>query len=589
MPARLQGTANRLFEACCGWVSRWPRTVLLLLTLFCLLPFSGKAFHADDPLFIRAAQQITRHPFDPYGFQIVWYEYQKPMSRVTQNPPLASYYAALVGLVTGWSERALHFGFILPALGVVIGTYHLSGRFTKNPLLAAAATLLTPGFLVSATGVMCDTMMLAFWVWAVVFWMQGLDDSVSPFALALSGLLIAACALTKYFGVSLIPLLLVYALVRKRRLGSWAGFLLIPIFLLGVYELWSHALYGSGLLSYAMYYTAGVHIIDREGLSIWARVLVGLGFAGGCTLPALTFVPVLWSRKQVLAGGILSGLLAFSFFNGWVSLGATYLDHDWVSKHWGWVSVQLLFCLAGGISILALAIADWWKNRDAASLLLLLWVVGTFVFGAVVNWTINARSLLPLAPAVAILIARRLDKTQLPVVRWRWLPLIVPLVVSGAVSLWVASGDTALANTARLAAGYVHQKTVHAAGAVEFQGHWGFQYYMESFGARPLEQGEYGSRPGDFIVRPVSNTNLFKLSEKTTVERVVEVEMHSRVTTMSAELGAGFYSSVWGPLPFAIGPVPNERYYLLRVLRRENEMGQPVEGSTPSVGVFAYP
>src|ERR1022692_3832133 len=65
-------------------VSRWPKVILLLLALACLLPFGGKALHMDDPLFIWAAKQITRHPFDPYGFSVVWYGNRMPMSEVTQ-------------------------------------------------------------------------------------------------------------------------------------------------------------------------------------------------------------------------------------------------------------------------------------------------------------------------------------------------------------------------------------------------------------------------------------------------------------------------------------------------------------------------
>ena len=126
MPAVLQATALRWYRAHFDWILRWPQAALFLFTLVCLLPFSGKAFHADDPLFIRSAQQITKHPFDPYGFPIVWYEYEKPMWRVTQNPPLASYYVALVGSVAGWSERLLHLSFLLPALGVTLGTYRLA-------------------------------------------------------------------------------------------------------------------------------------------------------------------------------------------------------------------------------------------------------------------------------------------------------------------------------------------------------------------------------------------------------------------------------------------------------------------------------
>ena len=41
--------------------------------------------------------------------------------------------------------------------------------------------------------------------------------------------------------------------------------------------------------------------------------------------------------------------------------------------------------------------------------------------------------------------------------------------------------------------------------------------------------------------------------------------MHREVAPMRRELGAGFYSSSWGPLPFALGYVPPERYLLLRL------------------------
>jgi 4-amino-4-deoxy-L-arabinose transferase-like glycosyltransferase len=530
-----------------------------------LVPFLGKAFHLDDPLFIWAAQQITKHPFDPYGFEVVWYAYRMPMSEVAQNPPLASYFAALVGSVAGWSETALHFGFILSALGVVLGTYSLALRFTQRPLIAAAATLLAPGFLISATGLMCDTMMLALWVLAAFFWVEGLDEPDKPLYLAISSFLIAACALTKYFGVSLIPLLLVYSLVRKRRLGSWAGFLLVPLFIALGYEFWTRALYGRGLLSAAFHYTGMAHGVVREELSVSGQALVGVAFAGGCALPALTFIPVLWSRKQVLVGGILSALLGFSFFRGWINLGPYYANANWVYEHMALVSSQMFVYLAGGISVLGLAIVDLRKKRDAASLLLFLWVAGTLVFAVFLNWVVTARSILPLVPAAAILIARRLDERRPTATRVHSLALVIPLMVSGVVSLWAASGDTALANTARTMANYIHQKTRNESRAVEFQGHWGFQYYMQLLGARPLEIQGHGSHPGDLIVIPKNNVNIFPISLPTTEEGSVDIDVHSWAATMSKEVGAGFYFSGWGPLPFALGPVPPERYYLLRV------------------------
>ena len=50
-----------------------------------LLPFSGKAFNVDDPLFVYVARQITHHPLDPYGFKVNWFLDAVPMAHETKN------------------------------------------------------------------------------------------------------------------------------------------------------------------------------------------------------------------------------------------------------------------------------------------------------------------------------------------------------------------------------------------------------------------------------------------------------------------------------------------------------------------------
>ena len=209
--------------------------ICVAMTLASLAPFATKAFNIDDPLFLYAARQILAHPADPYGFRINWYESEMPMAEVTKNGPLASYYIALVASCFGWSEIALHLAFLLPAVAAVLGTYFLAVGFCDRPLLAALATLLCPVFMVSSTSVMCDTMMLAFWVWAVVLWLRGENGGSRFFPVASAGL-IAAAAITKYFAVALIPLLLAYSLLRRPRLGWRFLSLAIPIAVIVGYD-----------------------------------------------------------------------------------------------------------------------------------------------------------------------------------------------------------------------------------------------------------------------------------------------------------------------------------------------------------------
>jgi hypothetical protein len=550
------------------WSSSYSYSLLSVLTVACLLPFSGRAFHVDDTLFILAARQISQHPLDPYGFSIIWNTSSERMADVTKNPPLACYYLAAVGRIAGWSERALHLAFLAPALALVLGTYRLATHVTRFPLLAALATLLTPGILVSACSVMCDTMMGALWVWAVILWIEGLQPRKAWY-LAGSGVLIAASALTKYFGAALILLLAAYSFARLRRLGNWVWYLLIPVGALVGYELWTQALYGQGLLSSAAEFAGKQREVGEA--SLVAVVLIGLSFTGGCALSVLTFCPLMWSRRVlglVAAGSILAALaLIFVWVDSGRRIGGRQA-FEALQSHWGLVGSQLALFIVGGFFTLALAITDYWNQRSADSLLLGLWVLGTFVFASLLNWTVNARSVLPLIPAAGILIVRRLEVSHERWTRSLLLQVAGALIVSGGLSLWLAGAEAHLANLAREAAHSIQAKTSNKTGTLWYEGHWGFQYYMEQIGGRPVDAQGFQMRLGDFVVVPGNNSEIAGIPRDLSLqdEAVLEFANSSFATTISSSLGAAFYSSYWGPLPFTFGPVPSERYFLARVI-----------------------
>jgi hypothetical protein len=560
MPHRLRTSPHR--------TSALSYLLLAAATLACALPFSNKAFHIDDPLFIWTARQIVHHPFNPYGFHLVWYVTDMPMYAITKNPPLASYFGALLGVVGGWSERAWHLGFLLPTLAVVLGTFRLAQRFTASPLVAAAATLLAPGFMVSATGVMCDVLMLALWIWAILLWLRAIDSG-RPLDFAASGMLIAACALTKYFGASLLLLLPSYALLRERRIRTWGWSLLIPVATLAIYQIWTQALYGRGLLwDAAQYARSPEHVHQASRLT---SGLVGLSFLGGCALPVLFFSPFLWNRRQLILGALPGALAGVALWRHWMQP----LIHR-PEQPLEWIAVQFALYVAAGLGILALTIADYLQHAgkpgDADSILLALWVSGTFVFAAFLNWTVNARSLLPLIPAAAILLARRLDldrsKDRRSCSQWpseiRIRMLAVPLALSALISFVVCWGDTALANSARTMAKLIHGETKDQPNPVFFEGHWGFQYYMQLSGARPVEYDKFAFQTGDLAVIPENATSTFPIAPQLVAsEEIVQIDPHALAATMG--LGAGFYSSMWGPLPFSLGRTPAEPYLFVRL------------------------
>ena len=309
----------------------------------CLLPFVGKPLHIDDPMFVWAAERVLVAPLDFYGFDVNWYGAFAPMYEVNKNPPLLSFWLALVGAVAGTGERALHAGLWLPALAVAAGTWALARRLDGDGLVAALACWLTPALLVSSTTLMSDVLMLSLFVWAVFFWVRGLEEG-RHVELVVAGVLAGLCPLAKYFGLALVPLLAAYGLARERRVGRWALHLLWPLLIFGAYELHMIRSYGSDPLG-----DIAGYVFSFESPGRLRQAVVGLSFAGGALLPLLLFAPWLWPRWP-LAAGALAGVL--------LVVAAALAGRP----------PALGLFVAAGVHLLLLAAWDVWRRRDAGGL-----------------------------------------------------------------------------------------------------------------------------------------------------------------------------------------------------------------------------
>lgn len=536
------------------WVAAHPCWTLALATLAVLFPFLGKPFNMDDPLFLWAARRIQSHPADPYGFNVIWDLWAKPLWNVTENPPLTSYYIALAAAVLGWSEWALHSAFLLPAVAVILGTFRLARHFCRSPLLAALAALFTPAFLVSSTTLMSDVPMLAFWVWAIVFWVEGAGQN-RPRKLFAAACLAAIAEITKYFGFCLIPLLAAYSIMAKKPLRQWLQFLLVPLAVFCAYQMVMEKLYGISPLSRAANFR---YSNENYHFPYDACCLMGLAFTGGCLATAFFFAPLLWRK------GSAALFLAVAV----LPVAAVCLDSGWLQAFNGLegghvhvaTQIQLAFWAAAGVSALLLAVADFASCRDAKSLLLALWIIGTFIFAAFLNWTINGRSILPMAPALGILIARRLERN------FRGAPFparraAVCLAASAALALYVTEADCLTAFAARQNVRAISAAFGPKIKNLWFQGHWGFQFYLSRLGARPVDFANSRLKPGDLLAIPSNNSNTIP-PDKAVRLAVFLQPGPPGVATVNETLGASFYASGLGPLPFVFGPIPSEGVFI---------------------------
>lgn len=538
-----------------NWCVRHPCWALAVLSMVTLAPFLAKPFNIDDPCYVWSAKQILAHPTAPYSFSVNWNGTPQPMWIVTQNPPLDCYLIALAAWLFGGNEAGIHLFFLLPVIAVVLGTFRLAGNFCRSPAFAAGMTLFMPAFLVSSTTVMCDVPMLAWWIWAVVFWVEGTSQN-KTLKLVAAGSLMALAAMTKYNAVCLIPLLAAYSLVSGRWSWRWLLCLLIPIATIAAYQIITQKLYGFALLSQASAYAGTAR--STFHFSAINSCQTALTFIGGCFAPAVFLLPFLAggrTRSWLMAGSV--GFAAMMVFNG--PIQESYVTIPAGQKFI--VGLQIIFWMAGGNLLLALAVREVWRQRDATACLLTFWILGIFLFAAFFNWTVNARTLLPMTPAVAILLTRCLER-QFSVggaEKTFPSPVSAVFVLGAMLAILLAHADFSQAVAVRSTARAVTARYGTGAGTLWFDGNWGYQYYMEQGGASGVDIKQPQLKAGDILALPLNNSVLRQPDpERATLQDAITAPGDAWFTTMSATCGAGFYAATHGPLPFALGRIPPE-------------------------------
>jgi hypothetical protein len=118
----------------------WPA---LALAAVVLLPFLGKAYTVDDPVFLHEAQNLLIDPLHPSAFEIVWSnEHRLRASAFLPGGPAIAYLLLPLALAD-WQEWAAHLLMLLYFLVTIAGTAALARRVGLSPWAQQAAALLT--------------------------------------------------------------------------------------------------------------------------------------------------------------------------------------------------------------------------------------------------------------------------------------------------------------------------------------------------------------------------------------------------------------------------------------------------------------
>lgn len=530
-------------------------------------PFAHKAFHIDDPMFIRVAQQIAEAPLDYFGGEVDKGNVVVPMYEYNQNPPGYSYVLALVGRVLGWGEAPMHGVGALFAGLAGLGVYLLARRLCARPGLVVCMTVLTPAFLVSATTVMTDLPMVALYVWAAYFWIRALDEG-KGWAFAAAAITITLATLLKYYAITLVPLLLVYTLVRQRGVGIWMVYLLSPLVPIALFLWAAYAQYGVNLLTLASG-TALDPTVRDEGAP-FSRDVIALIFVGGCFAPLAFYAPSVMRARVWVSCLLAVAVVSLPMVEGYSPLQLVL----GVAQPFDLaMSVHLGVMLAAAVLILIPMLLDLRTRPGAESILLALWILGALLFTVRVNHLINARVLLPILPAAAILIARQMPESDAQggeKAAWRKL---VPISAAALLTIWVAMGDYAVAEGGRASAERAADIAEEEGVNVYYSGLWGFVYYMEERGAAPLsvEPGGYegGHLPrmkrGEMVAINSEGRERWRVPPKGMEEvSIFSYPLPLLPSTYHPVAEAGFYSHLTGIVPYFIGRRPAEEFGVYR-------------------------
>jgi hypothetical protein len=497
-------------------ITSWPFLVALGMTLLNAI----KPAVVDDPAYLLFARQIAQHPLDPYGFELFWYVKPEPAMQILA-PPVHLYWLA-AGLALFGEHLFLLKLWLFPwAWLFCFASWALLKRLAPDLErfgLLFLATLALPMF-----DFMLDLPALALGLASLNALWLALDRNKIALALV-AGLLGALAIQTKYTMLVLPAVLLWCGIIQKRILAPLAAVMVIAV-LFGSWELllvqkygqshfWLHAggeLSGSGEEApQSVFEKLGEFIEKRYRLAKPLFCQFG-GLVMGL-IPALAW----WLRGPkwlwlglcllVAVGYALVLLLPYPesilIASDWV----VWPKLDWPTAFFASTGLLTLGLLAGGS--FALLLEGWQKPSGLFSIrsgfwFLLGWLAIEVAGSLVLSPFPAGRRMLSVALVVVLLscwVFARLQQLRPEVALRPWLGLICLLPGFGlvALDLWDAQAERSLA----LQAGKAVQ--AQPGQTVWYRGHWGFQWYCEVQGMKPVLVTESVLKPGDWLVFPVT-------------------------------------------------------------------------------------
>lgn len=536
--------------------------LIIISTIIMCAPFINQAIHIDDVHFIYTAKQIIKDPLHPYSFMLNWRGVNEHVFSVVTNPPLITYYLALIISLFGSAEVVLHAFFIPFSLLAAFSMYFLAKRFTKNPVFCAILLLASPAFMVMSHTLMLDVPSVALYLAAFSFFIYGYDKR-DNILLILSGFLASLACLSKYSCLTIIPLLVLYVIFKTRKLDRRMLVLILPILVVFLWGVYYYIVYKQGIFSMPISLRAG----SGDIFAILYKFFILCSYAGGAAIfPLVTMYTFSYGNRKIW----LLIFLCASLIGFFVML---------VYEYNFWQSLMLiLFIYAGLITIwdifkrLKQAFTVNFSNQE---ILDDVFLITCFALNFAVVLCLNFVAVRYILPAVPFLILLFLRKTYKIFILKKYYILFLSftIVATFFIGMLVSAADYELAGAYRFFSSNYPAKYRSKYNTIWFVGHWGFQYYMEKNGYKALEINEKAVKKGDIIIIPTLPDNQsLPLCLNNRLEVIDKLYFNARIPVMVLNnmAKAGFYTNYLNTaclLPYFFSIQPLEQFIILLVNR----------------------
>jgi hypothetical protein len=524
--------------------------ILLGLVLLIRLPFIAQPIQGDDVFYLIFANNALADPLHPLDTsfrlqgEVVW------GAGHTRPPGVAWTLAALLTAIGGVREIPLHAAYIGFSLLAIFSVYFLARRFTERPLWAALIFAAVPAFVINGNKLESDVPLLAFISLGTALLVHR--------RYLLSAGAMAAGAFFGYQIVFLVPVMAHWAWHRDRaRSTAWLAVFAAPAALV-LWQLAERATAGSAPVEVLAAYARSYDLLFGERKLRSAAALLGhLGFMAS---PALVAVGWLWRGRTLLPIAALAGIAA----------GFSLAGYSWAERG--------LYALAVGCAcaVLGLAVRLVVRRREEDEGFLGAWVLVCFAGAVALFYAGSARYLLPLAPALAILAARRVSSKA-------WLAAGVGCNL--ALGLALAAAEYSYDEQYK---SFVEDLRPDVAGKrIWTNGDWGLRYYLGQLGGEPLLAGQELPSGAVLVTSELSGAVPIGFSGSRQPILTREVATGTiPLRTIGRGSRSGYSSSEFGVLPFGIGggvidrleadelglPQPTDGYLLMNSPAAERQL-----------------